>query len=416
MLALGLLLFFDVVAHSTFFAGGLRFWPLIVIGVGLELLYGWLMIRRKGLQEHLRLDGRSLALLFMVGVFSVYFYQEAHQIAQNVEPPPKETTLFNVSKKDVVLPEQIVIVPAESKSLILNNPYGKIEVVGSDRDVREIRIEAVAHITAAPEKMTATAAAAMLSPYFTATGEEATLEVRGEEPPGTIDLRVEVPQGLLLALNGEHGDLKLTGYQGDTAIKTKTGAITVEEHAGSLRIENGNGAISMRAVKGAVEVRSGLGGIAATEIDGDVQIFSDAGDCRITEVTGNLNLQANFGKVEIDRVHGAINANTVTGVMYVIDPQGALTASVTNGDVTVDGGVRAQWTLTTTNGKARLLLPKDSNIKFLGETNVGVIKGPTKQSQNTTTKPGAHLTETVGAGTWPVTARSYNGSIFVELK
>jgi len=416
MLALGLLLFFDVVMNTAWFAGVLRFWPLIVIGIGLELLFGWLTIRRKGLPERLRLDGRSLALLFMVGVFSVYFYQEAHQTAQNVEPPPKETALFNVTKKDVVLPEQIASVPAEVKSLTLNNPFGRIEVVGSDSGIRELRIEAVAHITAAPEKMTATAAAAMLWPYITTTGEQATLEVRGEKPPGTVDLRVEVPQDLLLALIGEHGDLKVTGYRGDTVINAKTGAITALDHEGSLRIENGNGAISMRGVKGPVEARSGQGGVTAEEVDGNVRIFSDAGDVRIREVSGRLHLQANLGKVEIDTVHGDIEITSMTGVVNVINPQGALTAGVTNGDVTVDGAVRAQWTLTTTNGKARLLLPKDSDIKFLGETNVGVIKGPTKQSQNTSTKPGAHLTETVGEGTWPVTARSYNGSIFVELK
>lgn len=417
MLALGLLLFFDVVMNTTWFAGGLRFWPLIVIGIGLELLVAWLTIRRKGLPERLRLDGRSLALLFMVGVFSVYFYQEAHQTAQNIEPPPKETALFNVTKKDVVLPEQIAGVPAEVKRLVLKNPHGQMKVVGSDSLTRELRIEAVAHITAAPEKMTATAAAVKLSPFVTVEGEQATLEVRGEgEMPGTVDLRIEVPQDLLLTMNGEHGNLQLTGYRGDTVIKAKTGLITASDHTGSLRIETGKGAVTVQGVKGSVEVRSGQGGVAAEEIDGEARIFSEAGDVRIHEVSGGLHLQANYGKVEIDTVHGDIEATSMTGVVTVINPQQALTAGVTNGDVTVDGSVRAQWTLTTTNGKARLIMPKDSDIKFLGETNVGVIKGPTKQSQNTSTKPGAHLTETVGEGTWPVTARSYNGSIFVELK
>jgi hypothetical protein len=423
LLALGLLLWIDILDRTSYFLNGLHFWPLIIIGIGLELLVAWLLIRRKGYAESMRLDGRSLGLLFLVGVFAVYFYDGANQAAKDVQPPTQES-LFKVTKKDVPLPTQVAPLLPQTKQVVINNPLGKIEVVGGTGSA--LRIDGMAHISAAAENGSTTGAAVKLYPYLD-IGDKAVIEVRTDKAsdrpdakkpvsPGTVDLKVEVPKGYELVLYSEFGDTKVSSYKGALTVVAKSGDIVADALEGPVNAETGSGEINMHSVTGNVQLRTGQGGVTLQDIKGDVGISSESGDCRIAQVTGKLDVSANLGKLELDAIGGDATLNSNSGVVTVKNPQKSLTASVMNGDIQVGGKVLGPWTMTTTNGKVKLEIPKDSAIKFLGETNVGVIRGPTKQSQNSSTKPGAHVTEEMGAGTWPVTARSYNGSIFVDLK
>lgn len=417
LLALGFLLLLDIWRGSNWFAAGLKFWPLIVIGLGLELLFGWLAIRRKNLKEILRLDGRALALLFMVGVFSVNFYLNMNQTAEGAEPPPQKPIF---SKKDLELPNQLVRLRDGQHTIEISNPLGRVEVVGTNDP--QMQISGVAHVFTR-ETASAENAAAKLSPYIT-QGETTKIRVSADKVnmegkemlPGTIDLVIAVPRGLKVVIKNDMGDVLVTDYEGDLEIQALAGKSTVERLSGNVKIENRIGAVEVRELNGSAVLQTQKGGITATDIRGSVQATSDSGVVTIGNVTGDLDLLANNGKVTLDTILGKVGVTASTALLDVNRPMGDLMATVKNGDVLVKGPVSGVWTLNTTNGNVNLELSKDDNIKFLGETSSGVIKGPTKNSDKGGTKQGAFLTEKYGTGTYPVTVRSDNGSIFVDLK
>lgn len=414
MLALGLLLFIDLLRQGNYFLTGLNLWPLIVIGLGAELLISWLSIRRKKFQERIRLDGRSLALLFLVGVFSVNYYLTTTRVAQGEEPTPQKP-LLTVTSKDLALPTQIVPILPITKEVVIENPLGTIEVTGTT--ARELSIDAVAHVSII-DKNEPVVSAVQLMPY-TEVGESTTVKVKAsdeESGSGTIDLKLIVPTGVVLKLRTEQGDIIVRDYYGDADLTSKGGAVTVETLRGDLRADLQNGPLSVHNVYGNAELLTGVGNIQAKKISGNLNLASDGGDSEIGQVAGNVKLNIKVGKVSVDTVGGDLMAMADSAVLDVRSPLAKVEATIRGlGDMRVRGDVLAPWTLSVNNGKTTLEMPKSSSIKFLGESNRGVIKGPTKSSKNAGTKQGTLLTDKLGDGTWPVTVRSYHGSIFVDL-
>lgn len=420
MLALGLLLLSDIVWSGQWFAAGLNFWPLIVVGLGLEYVWGWMGIRRKQLPETLRLDGRSLALLFLVGVFSVNFYLTSIRTAHGEEEPPEPQPIFSVISKDLALPQQVAVLRDNVGQLILNNPYGKIEVVGTDK--RDLVIEAVAHVQTSGDE----------DPLYDALRYTPLVEfgdlMRVSVPNlrsaddakasnyETVDLIVQVPARLELTVRTERGEVNVNNYKGNLSVSAKAGNVSVENLRGSLKVDNMNGAISAKNIERNATLNTLQGGVTVLNVQGDVHVKSESGNCVMRKIGGKLNLTANLGRVEIEGIAGDAVVNSNSGLLKVKDAHRELHTTVKNGDISVSGAVQGAWTVSTTNGRVDMNIAKTSDFRFLGETSKGVIKGPTKQSPSGVgTKPGAYITEQVGDGTHPVTVRSDNGGIFVEM-
>ncbi|MGB8954621.1 MAG: DUF4097 family beta strand repeat-containing protein [Tumebacillaceae bacterium] len=376
-------------------------------------------IRRKRLPERLRLDGRSLALLFLVGVFSVNFYLSSIRTAPGAEQPPEPQPIFSVTSKDVALPHQVAVLRSNVGQLVLKNPYGKIEVVGTDK--RDLVIEAVAHVQTSGDE----------DPLYEALrytpivefGDTMTVSVpnlrTADDPKAsayeTVDLTVQVPAHLELLIRTERGEVNVNSYQGNLSVSAKAGNVNVDKLGGSLKVENLNGAISAKNIKGNATLSTLQGGVTALDVKGDVQIKSESGGCVVRTIGGKLDLTANLGKVEIEGIAGDAVVNSTSGLLKVKDAHRELHTTVKNGDISVSGAVKGAWTVSTANGRVDMNIAKTSGFRFLGETSKGVIKGPTKQSPSGGTKPGAYITEQVGDGKFPVTVRSDNGGIFVEM-
>ncbi|ARU59850.1 hypothetical protein CBW65_01360 [Tumebacillus avium] len=414
MLALGLLLLTDILFQRDWFASGLNFWPLIIIGLGLELLWNWLSIRRKQMQERIRLDGRSLALLFLVGVFSINFYLSTTRTAQGEEPAPQKP-LLTVTNRDLALPTQVVALPETVQEVVIYNPLGAVEVTGSAS--RQMEIDAVAHVSIIDDNAPVVSAVGLM-PYTTVDGVTS-VEVRkplADDESGTIDLKVQVPEGVVLRVRTDAGDVLVSDYKGNADLYSKIGAVKVDTLNGSLLAKVDKGTLNIREIYGKADLHSGQGSVTVDKIGNDLRLRSDAGDAKIGQVAGKLDLYVKLGKVQINTIGDAINAIGESAVFHIQNPLGPLEATITGiGDVTVHGDVLAPWTIGANNGKTTLEMPETSSIKFLGETNKGVIKGPTKSSKNAGTKQGTLLTDQLGKGIWPVTVRSYHGSIFVDL-
>ncbi|MBL0386100.1 DUF4097 family beta strand repeat protein [Tumebacillus sp. ITR2] len=422
LLALGLLLFSDLLFHKHWFLGGLNFWPVVVAGLFAELVYGVYKIRRKRLPERLKLDGRSLGLLFLVTVFSVNFYLGATKVAEGAQEEataaPTPTSLFTVTQRDVQLPKLGATLRPDSRQVVIQNPLGKVEVVGSSE--RTIQIEGVAHMTGSDVSMLETQALS-LAPVVD-FGPTMTVAVRAdklageEKDPRRVDLRIRVPKGVQLTVQAVRGDVSVKDFDGNTSISTKTGNISVDKLTGALGAVSTSGKVSATNVTGDLNLNAQQGGLEASDVLGNVTVKSDNGDVQVQNVSGKLDFTANNGKMSITSVDGDVLLHSTNGLVTGNDLEGALNATLQDGEFRLTGGhVEGPWSISSTNTKVSLNLPKDSNLKFLGETNKGVIKGPTKQSPGSATKSGALVTEQMGAGTYPLTVRSDNGSIFVTV-
>ena len=92
--------------------------------------------------------------------------------------------------------------------------------------------------------------------------------------------RIDVPNDVPISIRTEHGDIRLTGYQGSADIATDTGAINVEDYCGFV--------LGAASASGDITVSTACSPERLT-------LRSDSGDVSATVPPGNYRIQAASG-------------------------------------------------------------------------------------------------------------------------
>ncbi len=145
----------------------------------------------------------------------------------------------------------------------------------------------------------------------------------------TIDLTVDVPPDVHLALDNGSGDAQL-------------------DNVGPVTLDAGSGDVRMRGVNGAAKLSTGSGGADLSDIHGDVVASTGSGELTIAGVTGSVEIR--------DAGSGGINIRQVSGGVHLGDMgSGGVTADNVGGDLTVDS--KGSGSVSYTNIKGRVSVP-----------------------------------------------------------
>jgi len=103
-----------------------------------------------------------------------------------------------------------------------------------------------------------------------------------------LDITVEVPDWMLVEVEGQNGDIE---------VEEVSGAIVIGEW----------GDIDVRDVFGDVEIEDGPGHIDVRRVDGDVWIWDGSGNIYVHDVLGDLNVQEDSsGRLEYSNIRGVV--------------------------------------------------------------------------------------------------------------
>jgi len=148
---------------------------------------------------------------------------------------------------------------------------------------------------------------------LTKKGETAVLKSKtdGLIPSGkscTIDLTVQLPKKMSLAIADGSGYIELTDLNGNLEIADGSGEITAENINGNVNISDGSGEITIVNVGGDLNINDGSGDMDVRKILGNVNISDGSGDISIDDVGLDVNLQSSgSGDEKIKNVKGKIN-------------------------------------------------------------------------------------------------------------
>lgn len=157
-----------------------------------------------------------------------------------------------------------------------------------------------------------------------------TIVVRGIVPGGmglyvnrSLDLTLEVPEGLALEVRDDSGDtriqgvasadvrddsgeLEVTDIKGDVSIIDDSGSIIVRNVGGKVTIDDQSGEITAEDVTGSVTVRDDSGSMLIRRIGGDVLIPNDdSGDIVVGDVGGSVSIdEDDSGNIDVTDVKG----------------------------------------------------------------------------------------------------------------
>ena len=146
-----------------------------------------------------------------------------------------------------------------------------------------------------------------------------------------IDLTIEVPEYLSLAIDDGSGTIYIKNVNGDIMLDDGSGSVEIFNAGGKIKIDDGSGSLDLRHIGGSVYIEDGSGSILCDDIQGDCVIDDGSGDLTVMNVTGDVTIDDSSGSIEIDTVNGdviikddgsgTVSISGVTGKVYRHDEE-----------------------------------------------------------------------------------------------
>jgi len=144
-----------------------------------------------------------------------------------------------------------------------------------------------------------------------------------------LDMHIEVPDGLALAVRDSSGDMLLKKIT-DVQIEDSSGDIEVEHARGTITISDSSGEIDIEGAEDDVTIESDSSGdINARDVNGSVLVVSDSsGDIDVSRVSGDFVVERDSS--------GDISASDIGGDFRVQrDSSGEIRSNGVQGEVQV---------------------------------------------------------------------------------
>lgn len=310
-----------------------KYWPVLLIGLGLEMILYMVLYGKNNTEVKLSVDGLCIVFIIILGLISngIKFV--------NIDIPGRSFFRFNGSsmfegfKYRTEISEKYnrdnISDGFNVKQLKVINDFGDIKVLPADG--KNIRLEAEVKVKCNDEDKAREYARNAID----ITEGEVTEIFPGspinwnknEYARAQVDFVVYVPNGINLIANGSFGDVKAEGVEGECRIQNKNGEITASNIDGNVDIDNSFGDIEVNNIGGKAKIYNNNGEISANNIGDSAVIVNHFGDINIDRVKGDITVENKNGRIEAEEVIGNAQINNAFGDIYF------KSSSSDNGDI-----------------------------------------------------------------------------------
>jgi len=386
LLAAGTALAVDLATGRETAAALLRWWPVVLIALGVEYLIFSLIHRDPGQKL-----GVAFGSLLFAAVISAAALAAAG--AWNLQPLRDwageagsfGSGLFDFGEErgnEWAMEPVRVAVDGSVASIVLRNPYGSVTVRTDDVDDIEVRGTVFVPKAKADGGEVARASEVRIERKkdrleLAVKARDYRILVFRHRP--RVNLTVTVPRGLESDWHFElaNGKVDAAGLSVRDRLlaETMNGEVVLADIAGNVKADTINGGIAVRNVRGDVIANTTFGRVTVEQVSGSVTADTAHGKVELRDIGGRAVADTTNGEIILERIGGDVAANTTNGAVTVTEAGGSVKADTTNGDVTVSTStVAGHYRLDSTNGNIRLHVPDDASIEVEGETSWGTIE------------------------------------------
>jgi DUF4097 and DUF4098 domain-containing protein YvlB len=419
----------------------LRWWPLLLIGVGLLSLGEWLFDRNyAGSQANgpvplgRRSHGGLIALVICLAIIG-YLVNYSHGLhgMHIFDRDGERDDLFShlmgqEHDDDSNLNQQI---PARA-AIDIQVPHGDVTVSPSGDDQIHVQAHLVVYSGSdrdARHKLQA------LTPQLTVNGQNVTLRA-ADSNDGRADLIVEIPKGSVLAVTAGHGDVTIESLPGTTGVAAKVSAdrgdVKIENTAGGVQVRMGKGDFNAHAVSGDVSLQGKLDDVSISDVQGRVVLDGDFfGDTHLAHVVSGVHFHSSRTDVEVVALPGDLSIdsgdlqlNNAQGPAKITTSAKDVESSGVTGDLRVEDGdgdisvgavkPMGELHIHNRNGAINLSVPEGAGFQLQATAKNGDIDS--KLSLPVNSSGDSHsITGQVGAGGPSVELMSDHGDIEITI-
>ncbi len=298
-----------------------KYWPVLLIGLGLEMVSYMLLYGKGNTEVKLSIDALCIAFIIIMAIVTngirfadisfpghISFGDDGISILEGVM---YKAEIRENYKRDNISEN------FDLKELKITNNFGDIKLLPADS--KSIRIEAEVTVKCNDEKKARAYANDAIE-----IKEGETTEISPKNPANwsaneyskaQIDFVIYVPKQVQVYAGGSFGDIK------------------AEDIEGKCKIENKNGEIKATNIKGDVEIDNSFGDITISNVEGKAEITDRNGEIKAEGIFGTAVIEGHFGDISISRVNGSAVIENRNGRIEAVDILGDVRIKNSFGDI-----------------------------------------------------------------------------------
>ncbi|MDE1178146.1 MAG: DUF4097 family beta strand repeat-containing protein [Edaphobacter sp.] len=378
---------------STFFwAWYGRWWPLLLVGIGIVMLleWGWdsyfhtdePMMRRRSL------GGGVFALVLILGLCGVVFngmHTGAFGHAFNMDPDSMDEFMGDKHESDQTLVQAL---PA-GYGVTIDNPRGDVTVNGTSDD-NQVHIDVHKQVYTRSDSE-ADRRAQDLSPKVDNDGSQLKISMPTIEG-SRADVTVTLPAGTPSTVFSNRGEVHISSIRAAVNVTSNHGDVAVTGITGPVnaRINNGDSSLSVHSVTGPVSVQGRAHDLSFSEVNGTATMDGEFfGTTHLQHITSNTRFHTSRTDLRMGRLDGEVeispnadlSADQVAGPLTLATRNRNVTLERISGDISVtnrNGSVditaappMGNITVENRSGSVDLTVPENVGFNVQAETTNG---------------------------------------------
>jgi DUF4097 and DUF4098 domain-containing protein YvlB len=391
----------------------IRWWPLLLIAVGLLSLGEWWLDRSQAgipAQPGRRGHGGLIVLIVCLAVFGYTSHglRGVHWFGHDGERDDFFSHLLGQEHDaDRSLNREI----PTGAAIDIQVPHGDVTLTPSGDN--QIHIQAHLVVYASNDR-DARRSLDGLAPQLAVDGQNVTLRA-ADAKNGRADLTIEVPNGAVPTVTAGHGDVTLEGLAGDVHVAAERGDVKIDNLAGAAHVHMSKGEFTAHAIGGELSLEGRLDDVSISDVQGRVALDGDFfGDTDLAHITAPVHFHSSRTDVEVGSIpgdlaidSGDLQLNNATGPARIATSAkdvectgitGDLRVEDGDGDITV-GAVAPVGALEihNRNGAVNLTVPKGASFQLQATAKNGSIESKLNLPVSSAGE-GQSLAGQVGAG------------------
>ncbi len=262
---------------------------------------------------------------------------------------------------------------ASPKKIIGGTSHGNISV--SDAPASQTRVEVYVRSGNSNQKLSRQEIQNRLDEYYTLeislsgdvlnASAHQKKDILLNESGLSISFVIYAPKTASSILKTSHGNIDLTGLEGDENLETSHGDITISKITGKLVGQTSHGNVSVTDCKNDIDVSTDHGDITGRNSEGTIKLITSHGNIDLRDLKGKVRAGTQHGDVSGNNIEGELVASTSHGNVSLEGMSSSVNASTDHGDISLSAvNITGEILMRNDNGDISLALPKGKGLNL----------------------------------------------------
>lgn len=382
-----LLLLTGKIAAGQFWSWYSRWWPILLVAMGVCLLAEWFIDRNK--PYPVRRSGSIVFLILLIVAFgwSASVWHNWGPLRDQIGNNDEDFFRFMGQEHDN--DEQSSVTIPENAHIQVQNVRGDVTVAAVDGATSlGVRAHQIAYSYNDDD---ARRIFSSLAPKVTVSGSTVLVRVESANS-GKADLTLEIPRSASIDVSTNRGDVIIAGCKGSVNVDSGHGDVKLDDIASSVHARMSRGDFSAHAVLGDLSLDGRMNDVTLSDIRGKVLLNGEFfGDTHLEHLAAPMHFHSSRTDIQLTRMDGDmtmdsgdLHINNVAGPLHISTRSKDIELNQIYGDVNVvnsNGGVTLAMAaplgavqVENRNGEVRLSVPASADFNVEAHATRGDIQ------------------------------------------